>query len=157
MNIDRNNPFLKVDDKQPYTEFVREQVKAMSIGDSKLMSVGEKGTADFRTTLRHLSRNESFGFKTLQDEKGGLWVLKIAVDPITKKTIKTNRDELYSLMVKYRIGADKVGLIIDKKESTVKSYLSKTGADIKIAHLELLKFKLGEKRAEEIKHVNISK
>jgi hypothetical protein len=73
------------------------------------------------------------------------------------KKEKPNKESLRQIMQDYRLGSKHVAELIHTTGSTVRTYCSNHGADISTANLELLQYKVGEKRAEEIKHVNVSK
>lgn len=70
---------------------------------------------------------------------------------------KPNKEALRQIMQDYRLGSKHVAELLHTTDSTIRTYCSNNGADISPANLELLQYKVGEKRAEEIKHVNISK
>lgn len=73
------------------------------------------------------------------------------------KKDKPNKEALRQIMQDYRLGSKHVAELLHTTDSTIRTYCSNHGADISTANLELLQYKVGEKRAEEIKHVNISK
>tara|TARA_R100000951_G_scaffold116795_1_gene131039 strand:- start:3781 stop:4014 length:234 start_codon:yes stop_codon:yes gene_type:complete len=70
---------------------------------------------------------------------------------------KPNKETLRKIMQDYRLGSKHVAELIHTTDSTIRTYCSNYGADISTANLELLQFKLGEKQAEAIKNVSISK
>lgn len=57
---------------------------------------------------------------------------------------KQNREELRALMTEYRLQPSHVADLIYSSAATIRIYISKTGADISDANLELLKFKIGD-------------
>lgn len=78
---------------------------------------------------------------------------------IMSKAIQTkpNKEALRQIMQDYRLGSKHVAKLIHTTDSTIRTYCSNNGADISTANLELLQFKVGLKRAEEMNNVSVSK
>lgn len=70
---------------------------------------------------------------------------------------KKNKEKLRELMQAYRLGSKHVAELLHTSDGTIRTYCSNRGSDISTPHLELLQFKLGEKQAEGIKNVDVSK
>jgi len=70
---------------------------------------------------------------------------------------KPNKEALRKIMQDYRLGSKHVAELIHTSDSTVRAYCSNYGADISIANLELLQYKVGAIQSGGIKNVSISK
>ena len=70
------NPFLEGKSSAFYSDFVKDQISSLEVGDSIKVDIGSKTKAVFRATLAYLSASLGIKLKTKSGDDGSLWVMR---------------------------------------------------------------------------------
>jgi len=61
-----------------YSDFVKNQIKKLSVGEAVMADLGQKDVVSFRASLAYASSQLGRSCKTKTDRNGNLWIKRVA-------------------------------------------------------------------------------